>query len=609
MEARRFDEQLKALPQKPGVYLFRDTSGNVLYVGKATNLHNRVRSYFGAAATLTPKLQRMMARASDFEFLVTDSEQEALILECNLIKKHRPRYNVRLKDDKTYPYLKINVQDDWARVYVTRRVNKDGSRYFGPYASPGSVRKTLDLLRRLFPFRYCKREITGSDRRPCLEYDIHRCAGPCIGAVSKGEYSEIINQVVMFLEGKQEGVVKELHRKMTEASELLEFERASVLRDQIRAVKMVTERQKISSTERGDQDVIALAQSRDQAYVEVFFIRGGRLMERDHFMVQGAQDEEPGRIMAVFLKQFYDSATYIPPVILLQHLPDDILVLEGWLESKRGTRVNLWVPRRGEKRRMVDMVAENAQQGLQQLRAKRFADTEATYAAIEELRGALCLPRAPRRVECYDISDIGGTSAVGSMVVFQEGQPISAHYRRFRIKTVAGADDYAMIQEVLRRRFKRAEGFKEPDKSVWTVAPDLVLIDGGKGHLNAAGEVLREMGVEFIPVASIAKENEELFRPDVADPIVLPPTSPALYLVQRIRDEAHRFAIGYHRRLRRSEAVASALDNVPEVGPKRKQALLRKFGSLKAIREADIDEIAAVAGMTRSLAQRVKEYL
>ena len=609
MEARRFEEQLKALPRKPGVYLFRETSGNVLYVGKAANLHNRVRSYFGVPETLSPKLRRMVARVSDFEFLVTDSEQEALILECNLIKKHRPRYNVRLKDDKTYPSLKINIQDDWARVYVTRRVDKDGSRYFGPFASASSVRRTLDLLNKLFPFRSCKRAINGTDRRACLEYDIHRCAGPCIGAISKDEYREIINQVVMFLEGRQESVVKELERKMAGASERLEFERAAVLRDQIRAVEMVTERQKISSTDRGDQDVIALARSKDQANVEVFFIRSGRLIERDHFMVQGAQDEEPGQIMTGFLNQFYDSATYIPHVILLQHLPDDILVLERWLESKRGARVDLLVPQRGEKRRLVELVAENARQGLEQLRVKRLADPEATAAALGELRDALQLPHAPQRVECYDISDIRGTSAVGSMVVFQQGQPMTAHYRRFRIKTVAGTDDYAMIREVLRRRFKRAEGFKRPDKSGWTIVPDLVLIDGGKGHLSAARDAMREAGVDFIPVASIAKENEELFRPDIAVPIILARTSPALYLVQRIRDEAHRFALGYHRRVRRSEAMASALDNIPGVGPKRKRALLRKFGSVKAIREADIDEIAAVVGMTRSLAQRVKEHL
>jgi len=605
MEARRFDEQLKALPQKTGVYLFKDTSGNVIYVGKASNLHSRIRSYFGAPHTLSSKIQRMVARVSSFEFFITDSEQEALILECNLIKKHHPRYNVRLKDDKTYPYLKINIQDDWPRVYVTRRVDEDGSRYFGPFASAGSVRRTLDLLQRLFPFRSCKRMISGTDRRPCLEYDIHRCAGPCIGAISRDEYRQIINEVVMFLEGKHQSVVKGLRRKMAGASEQLEFERAAVLRDQISAVEMVTERQKISSIEGGDQDVIALATSGDQAHVEVFFIRGGRLVERDHFMVQGAKDEGLGQIMAGFLKQFYHSATYIPPVIVLQHRPDDIVLLQRWLASKRGqkrTRVSLVVPQRGAKRRLVDMVAENARQGLD-------SEPETTAAALEELSDALYLPQAPRRVECYDISDIHGTLAVGSMVVFQEGQSVKAHYRRFRIKTVGSADDYAMIKEVLRRRFKRAEGFKNKETSGWAIVPDLVLIDGGRGHLNAAGEAMREMGVEFIPVASIAKGNEEIFRPGIADPIILPPTSPALYLVQRIRDEAHRFAIGYHRGVRRGETMASALDSVPGIGPKRKRALLLKFGSVRAVKEAPLDEMAAVVGMTRSLAQRVKESL
>ncbi len=594
------------MPQKPGVYLFRDASGNVLYVGKAANLHNRVRSYFGAP--LSQKLQRMVARVSDLEFFVTDSEQEALILECNLIKKHRPRYNVRLKDDKTYPYLKINVDDDWARVYITRRIDRDGSRYFGPFASAGSVRKTLDLLKQLFPFRSCKRAITGTDRRPCLEYDIHRCAGPCIGAISKDEYREIINQVVMFLEGKQERVVKELERKMAETSRRLEFERAAVLRDQLRAVERVTERQKISSTERGDQDIIALAQSKDQAYVEVFFIRGGRLIERDHFMVQGAQDEEPGQIMSSFLNQFYDSATFIPPLILLQYVPEYLAIIKSRLESKRGSKVSLRVPQRGEKRRMVDMVAENARHGLEQLMVKWLTDPEAIAAALEELRDALCLSRAPKRVECYDISDIRGTSAVGSMVVFEDGQPKTAHYRRFRIKTGVNADDYAMMQEVLKRRFKKAaQG--EMGENTWAIIPDLVLIDGGRGHLNAACDAMREVGVDFIPVASIAKENEELFCPGIARPIILPRTSAALHLVQRIRDEAHRFALSYHLKVRRSEAMASALDNVPGIGPKRKRALLRKFGSVRAIKEADIDDIAAVIGMPRSLAEKVKEYL
>ncbi|MBE0415963.1 MAG: excinuclease ABC subunit UvrC, partial [Dehalococcoidia bacterium] len=492
---------------------------------------------------------------------------------------------------------------------ITRRFERDGSRYFGPYASAGSVRKTLDLVKKLFPFRSCRKEITGTDRRPCLEYEIHRCAGPCIGALSKEEYRQIINQVIMFLEGKHEVVVRELERKMQEASERLEFERAAVLRDQIKAVEKVTEHQKISSTTMGDQDVIALAQNKDEAYMEVFFIRNGKLIERGHFILQGAQDEEPCQIMTSFLNQFYDSATYIPPLILLQHPPEDLPILEKWLESKRGARVSLRVPKRGEKRRLVEMVAENARQGLEQLMVKWLADPETTAAALQELERELHLPQTPKRMECYDISDIRGTSAVGSMVVFQDGQPKPAHYRLFGIKTVEGADDYAMIREILKRRFKRASGFKGPDTSGWSIVPDLVLIDGGRGHLGAALDAMREMKVDFIPVAALAKEREELFRPEIAEPIILSRTSPALYLLQRIRDEAHRFALGYHQRVRRSQAIASALDNVPGIGPKRKRALLKKFGSVRAIKEAPIEEVAAAMGMTRSLAERVKECL
>jgi len=605
VEKRGFEEQINALPAKPGVYLFRDVSGNVLYVGKGANLHNRVRSYFTAFHGLSPKLQKMVARVSDFEFLVTDSDQEALILECNLIKRHRPSYNVLLKDDKTYPYIKVALNEEWPRVFLTRRFENDGGRYFGPFAGAGSVRRTLDLLKRLF--RYCssRSPITGKKPRPCFDYYINRCVGACSGEISKEEYRELIAQVVLFLEGKQERVLKELERKMAEASARLDFERAAALRDQAQAVKRVTESQKIASAAMGDQDVVALAQNKDQAYVEVFFIRGGKLIERDHFIVQGTRDEQPSQIMTSFLNQFYDSATYIPPLILLQHRPDDLPVLEQWLESKRGAKVILRVPQRGEKKKLVDMVAENARQGLGQMMIKWLADPDATAAALDDLARELRLPRTPKRVECYDISDIGGTSAVGSMVVFEDGQPKPAHYRRFKIRMVEGADDYAMIQEVLRRRFKRAS----QDGSTWAVIPNLVLIDGGRGHLNSALDAMKEMDVESIPVASIAKEHEELFRPDIAGPIVLPMTSSALYLLQRLRDEAHRFALGYHRRVRRTESMASALDNVPGIGPKRKKALLTKFGTLQAIREADLDEVAAVVGMTRSLAQRVKEYL
>jgi len=607
-------ERLKSLPHKPGVYLFRDASGNVLYAGKASDLNSRVRSYFSASASLTNKLRKLVPQVSDFEFFVTDSEQEALILECNLIKKYRPRYNVRLKDDKTYPYLKIDIQDDWPRVYITRRMEQDGSRYFGPYASATSVRRALNLLKQLFPFRSCRKEITGTDYRPCLEYHIHRCAGPCVGEITRDDYRDIIDQVIMFLEGKQEGVVRKLRGDMLAASACMEYERAALLRDQLRSVQMVTEHQKITSIERGDQDIIALAQHREQAIVEVFFIRGGRLVERDHFVVQGVRDEAPDWVMSGFLNQFYSSATYVPPLILLQHLPEDSMLLEEWLSSRRGSGVRLRSPLRGEKRKLVDMVAENARQSLEQMMAARICEQDAA-GALSKTQSALNLPQIPNRIECYDISDISGTSAVGSMVVFEGGQPKKAHYRRFRIKTVEGADDYAKMQEVLRRRFKRVVWGKSvahgqgKDESPWGIIPDLVLIDGGRGHLSAALDIMEEMEVNFIPVAAIAKENEEIFRRGLPEPIVLPRDSDALHLLQRIRDEAHRFAVSYHRKERSRRSMGSALDNVPGVGPKRKRALLRKFGSVKAIREAGIDDIAAVPGMTRTLAHKVKEYL
>ncbi|MEA1959000.1 MAG: excinuclease ABC subunit UvrC [Chloroflexota bacterium] len=602
MDERRFEKQLDALPQKPGVYLFRDASGNVLYVGKAANLRNRVRSYFSTVEDLPPKQKRLQSHIGDFEFIVTDSDQEALILECNLIKKHRPRYNVRLKDDKTYPYLKIDLYNDWPRVYVTRRVERDGSRYFGPYASAQSVRRTLNLLKQLFPFRSCKKVITGNERRPCLEYYIHRCCGPCVGDIGREEYRAVIDQVIMFLDGKRESVLRDLRVEMAAAAGRLDYERAAVLRDQIHSVEMVTESQKISSSDRIDQDVIALARSRDQAFVEVFFIRNGKLVERDNFIVQGAQDEEQGRIMAGFLNQFYSSASYIPPLILLQHMPDDFFVIEEWLSDRRGARVRLHVPFHGEKRKLVDMVAENACHGLEQFAVKRAADSDRTAIALEGLTETLHLSQQPRRIECYDISDVQGTSAVGSMVVFEDGQPRKDHYRRFRIKTVEGSDDYAMMQEVLRRRFSRinkAEG-------AWAIVPELVLIDGGKGHLSAAMDAMLDMEVNYIPVAAIAKGDEELFRSGIGGPIVLPRDSEALHLIQRIRDEAHRFAVGYHRKVRSRESMRSALDSIAGIGPKRKKALLRKFGSVKGIRDAEIDEIAAVPGMTRSLAEKLK---
>ncbi len=580
-------------------------------MGKAANLHHRVRSYFGTPQKLTPKLQRMVSRINDLDFLVTNSEQEALILEYNLIKRHHPRYNVRLKDDKTFPYLKISFNENWPRVYFTRQVEEDGGRYFGPFASAKSVRQTLKILKGAFPFRSCSRVITGSDRRPCLDYHIHHCVGPCIGAVNKQEYTEVIKQVILFLEGKQEAIVKELESNMEEAAKALDFEKAALLRDQIQAIDRVIEGQRIATTVRGEQDVIAFATDKDQAYVKVFFIRGGKLIGQESFVLRGTSSEEPKQIMTSFIKQFYGSALYIPHLILLQHPVADKTIIENWLQSKRGARVHIQVPYRGNRKQLVNIVAENAEQGLQQLKLKQQAAPSALTEALNEIGRELQLPSPPLRIECYDISNIQGRAAVGSMVVFDKGKPRPSHYRRFRIKTVSGVDDYAMLQEVLRRRFKRST-IKTSDTSTsdtWAILPDLVLIDGGKGQLNSALAVMQDVGVESVAVASIAKENEEIFIPQKAEAISLPYSSPGLQLLQRLRDEAHRFALGYHHRIRKKESFASALDTIPGIGLIRKRALLRKFGSVQAIREASIEELAAAKGMNQGIAKKIKEYL
>ena len=596
--------QLRALPAKPGVYLFKDKEGKVIYVGKAANLNSRVRSYFGAPSNLSSKIQRLVAKIQDFEFVVTNSEQEALILECNMIKKYTPRYNVRLKDNKTFPYLKIDINEDWPGVYITRRVQKDGARYFGPFASAGSVRKTLRLIKKIFPFRSCSKRIEGKDKRPCLDYYIRRCLGPCIGAVEKQEYHDVINQVILFLQGKQELILRELNAKMKAAAQQLQFERAALLRDQIKAIEKVIEGQRIAITLQGEKDIIGLAQNEKQAYVELFSIRNNKLIGQDHFIMEGIQGESPGQIMTSFVKQYYASASYIPPLILLQHPVDEPVVLSEWLEQQRGSRVELQVPQRGAKKKLVDTAAENAAQGLELAQAKEMK-VEVISSGLQELKNRLRLPKMPRRIECYDVSNIQGALAVGSMVVLEKGQPKPAHYRRFRIKTVAGADDYAMIQETLRRRFKRGL----TGEGTWAIIPDLVLIDGGKGQLNAALELRRELGLDSIPMASLAKENEEVFIPGDPKPVYIAKDSPALHILQRARDEAHRFAISYHRRLRHKEGITSALDNIPGIGPRRKKALLKKFGSIEAIKEASSEELSQTEGITLALAQKVKEYL
>ena len=626
VETPDFTQRLRALPSEPGVYLMRDASGDIIYVGKAASLRNRVSSYFGSRWGLPPKIRQMVRRIVDFEFIVTESEQEALILESNLIKERQPQYNARLKDDKSYPFIKIDTTEDFPIVYVTRRVREDGARYFGPFASASSVRKTLALLKKLFPYRSCTKTITGNDDRACLDYFIHRCAGPCIGEVNKSQYHEIIDQVALFLEGRTDQVVKGIRSRMIEASESLEFERAAVLRDQIQAIEKVHEGQKVLQLSNENVDVIALAQESRDAWVEVFFIRQGKLVGRENFLMHRSEGDEPAEVLAAFVKQFYTANPYVPRRVLLQHLPDDSEAINGWLRSKRQGAVQLHVPQRGEKRKLVQMVAQNADQGLKQLRIRRLHESTNNHKALEELQEALSLPELPHRIECYDISNIQGSNPVGSMVVFEDGRPKSAHYRRFKVKTVAGVDDYSMMREVLTRRFKRlsesrkqdpAEGHENTNGSerrgksegTWGIIPDLVLIDGGKGHLGAALQVLLELGINDIPLSSIAKENEELFVPYVSDPIVLPRDAQGLFLVQRVRDEAHRFAITFHRERRSKKSVQSTLDLVPGVGPKRKRMLIRRFGSVRGIREASLEEVAAVPGLTLTVARAIKDHI
>ncbi len=610
-------ERLPSVPLRPGVYFFKDTSNKFLYVGKAANLRNRLRSYFATPYGMMPKTRRLMQQAVDFEFVVTDSESEALILENTLIKRHRPQFNTRLRDDKTYPYIKIDPREEFPQVYFTRRVLNDGARYFGPFASTGSIRKTMDLLKKLFPYRSCTKTITGTDARPCLEYYIHRCVAPCVGYVDQTSYREVIEQVLMFLEGKTGKVVRQLNRRMANAAENLEFEQAARIRDQMQAIERVNEEQKMVSLRSQDMDVVAMAQERNEAWVEAFFIRKGKLVGRDHFIMDGVQDEVEEKVIATFIQQFYDRASYVPPLVLTQHEAAETPLLTEWLSTRRGGPVSLQVPERGEKRKLVSLVAENAAQGLSMSRVRRHAGQGALNMALTEVQEALSLPRLPNRIECYDISNISGTDAVGSMVVFQNGAPSKQHYRRFKIKTVDGPDDFAMMKEMLQRRFKRMakqEGDTPDSKTAdgsWENVPDLILIDGGKGHLSAVQTVFMEMGIstDQVPLASLAKQEEEVFVPHSPDPMILPRNSQGLFLVQRVRDEAHRFAITYHQKLRSKRQTQSGLDTVQGIGPKRRKLLIQRFGSVQGIRDASMEELTAVQGMTIALAQNIKEQL
>jgi len=647
---------LNSLPHKPGIYLMKDAQGNILYVGKAISLYNRVRSYFQESTDLSPKNRSMVAKVDDIEFLVVKNEVEALVLESNYIKQYRPRYNVLMRDDKSYPYIKVSLTEDFPRVYRVRSFQRDGNRYFGPYTNSGAVDATLDLLNKLFAFRTCRYDAStwappvnkepppGWKQkllpRPCTQYYIHRCIAPCVAYASREEYDTVIKQVILFLEGKHDEVVKSLQEKMHEAAENLNFEEAARIRDRIQAVERVLEKQRIISTEgQDDQDVIAFASSEDETCVMTFFFRNGKLIGREFFILQGTRDSSPGEVMTSFLQQFYESSPHIPPEIVIEAEPDDRAVIQAWLREKRKGTVTITTPKRGEKLRLIEMVKQNAQEVLEQQRIKWLTDSQKTQLALEELQEALNLAAPPQRIECYDISNTQGTNSVGAMVVFESGRPKPSEYRRFKIKSVEGPNDFASHQEVLRRRFRHAgmqsttrnegsadlegqfiatgeDGTGETAASGapgtqlqhdWAI-PDLIIIDGGKGQLSAAMEVLQELHID-IPTVGLAKENEEIFIPGSPDPIILPRSSQALYLVQRIRDEAHRFGITYHRKLRSDRTFKSVLDEIPSIGPKRKQALMKHYGSVRAMSAASVEDLAALDGMTRDAAEKVKEYI
>lgn len=670
---------LNSLPHKPGIYLMKDAAGTIIYIGKAISLYNRVRSYFQESADLSPKNRSMVAKVDDIEFLVVQNEVEALVLESNYIKQYRPKYNVLLRDDKNYPYIKVALTEDFPRVYRVRSFHHDGNRYFGPYTNSGAVDATLDLLNKLFPFRTCRYDasIWAPPRngeqpagwkqkllsRPCTQYYIHRCGAPCTAYTNREEYDSVIKQVILFLEGKHDEVLKDLQAKMEQAAEELNFEEAARIRDRIQAVERILEKQRIINTEgQNDQDVIALASGDDETCAQVFFFRSGKLVGREYFILQGTRESSPGEVMTSFLQQFYQGSPHIPAEIVVEVEPEDHTVIQNWLKERRkgttsgSTSISISVPKRGDKLRLVEMVKQNAQQVLEQQRIKWLTDTQKTQLALDELQEVLNLVVPPKRIECYDISNTQGSNSVGAMVVFEGGRPKNSEYRRFKIKQVEGPNDIASHQEILRRRFRKAAGSStltsSPDEDIsapigetiaeiiqdsqqsqagqsdaqdektsemhhdWAL-PDLIIIDGGKGQLSGAMQILRELNLD-IPTIGVAKEEgshtkmntaEQIFIPGSSDPIILPRTSQALYLIQRIRDEAHRFSITYHRKLRSDRTFKSVLDEIPGIGPKRKQALMKHFGSIRAISAASIDELAALDGMTRDAAEKVKEYI
>ena len=603
--------KLENLPTSPGVYLMKNDQGEIIYVGKAINLRNRVRSYFRELKPDQAKTKALVKHIADLEYIIADNELEALVLECNLIKKYRPKYNINLKDDKTYPFLKI-TNEDYPQVLITRRVLKDGARYYGPYPSVNELRNSLELIRKIFPFRSCKQKVFTNDR-PCLNAHIQMCYAPCIGRISKEEYNEMIEQVALFFEGKQDGLVKQLQKEMEAAAENLEFEQAARLRDQLQAVEQIMTQQKAVLGGEDDQDIIAMARGINQCCVQIFFVRGGKIIGRENYFLRGTDDSSRGEVIASFMKQFYLTSQFIPRNILLETELEEQAVLEQWLTEKRESRVYLKVPKRGQAKELVDLVGRNASEALARQEQEETHQEQRTTGALEKLQDALGLDVLPRRMECYDISNTQGAESVASMVVFVDGKPKKDQYRRFKIKTVEGANDYASLREVLMRRFKhglteQAEG--ENNQGKFSTFPDVIMMDGGRGQVNVALEVLKELQLD-IPVCGMVKDNRHRTRGLYYNNVEIPMDDHGepFLLITRMQDEAHRFAITYHRSLRGKRNLASVLDDIPGVGEKRKKNLLKHFGSFTKIREASVEELQEVEGINRTVAEEIYTYL
>lgn len=587
---------LAVLPDKPGVYLMHDAEGKVIYVGKAVVLKNRVRSYFRNLASHTPKVKAMVAKIAEIETIITSSEVEALILECNLIKKYRPRYNISLKDDKSYPYLKVTMQEDFPRLHMTRRLSRDGAKYYGPYADAGAMYETMKLLKTMFPLRTCRKM---NPDRPCLNYHIKRCLAPCAGYVSKEEYGKMIKSVCMVLDGRTTELERDLKQRMQEAAEEYAFEEAARLRDQLQAVERLNESQKAVTNNGGDMDVIGFAQDMTGNCLQIFFVRKGKLIGRDNFFLQDG-GEEPQEVLTAFLKQYYNEATFIPREIVLPQLPEveEQQVIELWLRQKAERKVELIQPQRGVKRELLQLANDNALKLLQERLRKGSLSLKNDEQAAEELQQALGLEHSLERMDCFDISHTQGSETVASMVVFRKGSISKKDYRKYKIVSAEGKpDDFKSMQEVVYRRYKDYEDL-----------PNLVVIDGGKGQLSSALEVIRGLGLADLPVVGLAKREEEIFIPHQSTSILLDRDSAALHLIQRIRDEAHRFAITFHRKLRGKRNLVSVLDHVEGIGPKRRQALWKAFKTLDAMKAASVEELAAVEGMNSTAAQTLYDF-